>query len=240
MITRTHGISKFHIGHFPVGTVVEVECPCEVINKGDYIHPGERYKRKVITVVAVVPNGQDSYLLKATEWSESGYDLYAINMGWVRRIVSRGIGKLTLEDQTKVEQFAKDREDRMKEIIPNWCKRKEVTLKSSTLPVNGNKYRFNHDPGFVALWMHERGYLNPDQQHLYDMEYIWEQLLPHFNVTGGWWAIYTIPKKKFARIMKQVIAKAKISRRAAAAVEHWLAMVQYEKDMAHQDEDRTY
>lgn len=230
-------LGKFHIGHLPVGTVVEVEYPGHdnFIKEEDRVHPDEMYGRKQLTIVKVYPNGENSYVFDYTEWSALGADLSSMNINWIRRIVSRGTGKLTDEDQAKVDQFAKDRLAYMAERHPNWTPHTRPLVQGNTLPTNGNRYRFWYVAHFVQGWMTERGYYDDHCQHLYDVDFIIESIVPHFTrVEGaGWSSEYTISKKRFAKVMKHILAKAAKSRRVAAAITAAEEWKQYEHDMAH-------
>lgn len=233
-------MGKFHIGHLPVGTVVEVEYPGHdnFVQEEDRVHPDEMYGRKQLTIVRVYHNGENSYIFDYTEWSDLCSDLSSMNTNWIRRIVSRGTGKLTDEDQTKVDQFAKDRLVYMAEHYPNWKPNIPPTIKENTMPVNGNRYRFWGIANFIQGWMTERGYYGDHRQHLYDVDFIIGSIVPHLTkVEGtGWSSEYTISKKRFAKAMKQILAKAAKSRRVAAAITAAEEWKQYVQDMEHDHE----
>ncbi|ARV76806.1 hypothetical protein PHABIO_175 [Pseudomonas phage Phabio] len=229
---------KFHLGHLPIGTVVEVEDPCGgFLSKSAQVYPGESYPRIKLVVAGIEPNGENSYVFSYPEWSTLCADVSCINIQWIRRIVSRGTGKLLPEDQALMDKFRQDRIDYMAEHHPAWSERRAPTIKEATLPCNGNNYRFWDSRGLVAGWMAEHGYSSPTGQHLYDHEKIMAGLFPYLTVINpdSFGRELMISKKKFARVMKRVLAKAKTSRHIAAAITEAEMAKQYEEDMRYND-----
>lgn len=228
--------NNFNIGHFPVGTVFEFECPT-----GGYIpeeerkYPDETYNRQIATVVSVIENGAHSYILEYPEWQDSGKCLAAVNMGWARRIIKRGTGKLIEQDQILTDSLRQKRVDYMAEHHPGWGVNKE-TLQNSNGPVNGNKYKIEFLRGFVHMWLTERGYFKHGTQHLYSIDYIVETVWARLpKEESRWGAVSNIGKKKFAKIMKQVLAKAKVSRAKTHREDQAEQMREYERDFDYGD-----
>lgn len=238
---------KFHIAHLPVGTVVEVEWPASgFINEEARTYPNETYPRKIVTVVNILCNGYNSYLLETTEWQELSKSLSSINIGWVRKIVSRGVGKLNPEDQATVDGLRKRRADYLATQLSSWSDHDDKpTSRQFNSPSNGNRYHISYLAVFLRQYMRERGYMNPLDQHLYDIDQISEFLhtrltkryitRPYSPETGFFYGLggYTVSKKQFAKLFQQAIVKSKRRRRVAAAIEECRQMEQYEREWEH-------
>lgn len=223
---------KFNLGHFPIGTVFEYEDPMAgYLNDEERALTGELYHRTISTVVAIRDAGANSWCIEMPVWQDSGKCLMAVNMQWVRRIVRRGTGKLIEQDQIHVDELRKRRKDYMTEHHPNW-REGFASMQSNGIASNGNTYQIEYLPEFIFQWMKERGYEEHGGQHLYDNDFIRNFMHANLPYVKKEWGMpsYTVRKKKFAKLMKQALAKGKRSRRTIERIEEASRMEEFERD----------
>jgi len=246
---------KFHLAHFPIGTVVEVECPTlKFLNEDERQYPGEAYPRKTTTIVGLSANGDNSFVFDMPEWCELSKDINTMNLQWIRKIVSRGTGKLNAEDQAIVDGIRKRRAEYMAKHHPKYPDNgyESETLQKTNEPANGNRYHISYFVGFLRQYMRERGYLNDLDQHLYNMDFITDfiysrltkryRIEPYSEEAGFCFGPgdYTVSKKQFAKLFKQAIAKGKHCRRVVAAIEAARQNELYSREWEHDYDNGDY
>lgn len=223
---------KFHIGHFPIGTVVEVESPRAgniISDEADRINPDEVYPRQQVTVSGILNNGPDSWLIKLTKQCELGTWLNSINIGWVRSIVSRGPGYLTTEDQAEVDRINAEHNAKKARILGH-----RPTNHGSEWPMTkGNCYAAYS----FSMLTHHLVYNHPtlkikDHTHLVDVDALAHALYLRFKHTLDIEErMFYVPRKKLYRAYKQLLAKYFVRRRVESAIDARMNMEQYERDM---------
>lgn len=227
---RDRVIGKFHIAHFPVGTVFEVESCCNSFLPEDQrINEYENYGRTIHTVAGVVANGPNSWVIERAEKCKLGNWLDSINITWVRRIIKRGDGNLYGEEKELVERIRRERQEFLDNKFPN--RSKDISFEPS---FSKGTYRSWSIRTLVAHHM-ATVYGNRDNDHLYDIDLVTKIvcgiLKPKFE--DYFFGEATINKKRFARAMKQAMAKGKVSRKKRASDERKTEMERWEKEMAY-------
>lgn len=231
---------KVHLGHLPIGTVVEVEDPTLSFEPGT-----DHYKRRTSVVAGLQKNGIDSYVFNMLDYCELSQSVNSINISWIRKIVSRGTGKLSAEDQATLESLKERRRVYMATHHPKWHDEPKETLQNTGEACNGNRYKISYFPMFLSLYLKERGLVTELGEHLYDMDwvnnYVYENItkrylvLPYSKKTD--WCLgsrdFTVSKKQFAKVVKQALAKGKRSRHIAVAIEYAEEMERMEREWAH-------
>lgn len=222
---RDRVIGKFHIAHFPVGTIFEVESVCnKFLPEEERPNEYENYGRSIHTVAGVEANGPNSWIIERAEKCKLGNWLDGINMSWVRRIIKRGDGNLYGDEKALVESI---RESRRK-LFEERDKRAAQPYPPSYCKGTYNTYSIRE---LVRLHLN-KVYNNRDQDHLYDIDLVTRIVC---EILKPRWVGYSISinKKRFARAMKQAMAKGKISRKKRASDEYKMEMARWEKEMEH-------
>lgn len=218
---------KFHLAHFPYGTIVEIESP-----NGRYLEESERpteydrHERSVHTVVGIRNNGPDSWVLQFAEQCPLTKGLNGANICYVRRIIKRGDGTLQGEEKTLVDNIrageeVRDAEDLKRwkrQVIPSFAKGTYRTLSVNELVRNYLKNVANHR----------------DPDHLYDIDdiikHVCRVVQPRWD-EKGFWSFATVSKKKFHRAMKSALAHCKVGRAQKSREEDAEEMARMEREL---------
>lgn len=228
-------LGNWNVGHFPIGTVVEVESPHnKFVPEADRRHPEEIYGRSVATVSGVTSNGPDSYLIQLVDKCNLSCDVQSTNINWVRAIVSRGTGKLNPDDQAVIDQIRQDRIELFKE--KGWGHPYESIHQLASESVPGNCYGIGDLRYFLANYIenHPRYANQKVGEHLIDSHKLYVLVaknLPEFNVYS-YGKVVSVNKKRFARIVKAAYARAKVRRRVMQAINRRLDEEHYEREFA--------
>lgn len=219
----------FHIGHFPIGTVVEVESPCgKYIAEEDRIHPDEMYARVQHTVSGVVSNGPNSWLIQLSDKCRLGDWIDAINIQWVRRIVKRGDGTLPPELQVKVDAINAKREARLAELVGKQRSPYDI------FAAEGGKGRYSiaYVDYLIDFYLNDHPkYKNRPVDHLICKDTLRREIFKHIPPRGAPYTNYTINKKRFAKVFEAAFRRSFVSRRVQAGIEDRLNQEQYARDM---------
>lgn len=220
---------KFHIAHFPIGTVVEVESPTNgfIHDESQRPHPDHMYHRTTHTVAGVVNNGPDSWLIERAEKCKLGDWLDVINISWVRRIVKRGDGQLYGEEKAEVERIRALRN----EFLNRYDRPRDPRMEMQQPSYSKGTYMTYSITELVRLHLN-KVYNNRDEDHLYDIDKLTQIVVGILKPRWTGFAI-SINKKRFARAMKQAMAKGKVSRKKRASDEYKAEMKRWEKEMEH-------
>lgn len=222
---RDRVIGKFHIAHFPVGTIIEVESVCNnFLPEDQRLNKHEFYARSIHTVAGVEMNGPNSWIIERAEKCKLGNWLDGINISWVRRIIKRGDGNLYGDEKALVESI---REHRRK-LFEERDKHNAQPYPPSYCKGTYNAYSIRE---LVRLHL-ETVYNNRDKDHLYDIDLVTKIVVGILKPSWKGFSIH-INKKRFARAMKQAMAKGKVSRKKRASDEYKMEMERWEKEMAH-------
>lgn len=204
-------IPKFNIGHFPVGTVVDIE---NVFNKflpeEERIWEEQLYGLSRGTVTGLEANGVDSYVIMMSGLSaeEDPMGQCATNIQWVRRIISRGKDSCVPYVSPTLAFYAKELRD-------NWT---DPAIK------HHSKYKVARMRSLVNVLLHQ---LCTDPAHLYDTDKLMELVLADPSVIAGKviyhpeWShhIYCLNKKRMRKLVARLIPRCRTSRKAAAKAE---------------------
>lgn len=224
---RDRVVGKFHTAHFPVGTIIEVESVCnQFLPEDQRPNEYEDYGRSIHTVAGVESNGPNSWIIERAEKCKLGNWLDGINMSWVRRIIKRGDGQLYGEEKELVERI---RESRRK-LFEERDKHQAQPYPPSYCKGTYNAYSIRE---LVCRHL-TTVYNNRDQDHLYDIDLVTRIVVDILKPSWKGFSI-RINKKRFARAMRQAMAKGKVSRKKRASDEYKMEMERWEKEMEHDD-----
>lgn len=228
--------NKFHIAHFPVGTVVEYENPFNrFLSEDQRVHPEESYERSTAVVCGVRSNGPNSWLVEFAEPSEVGGGCGQTNIQWVRKIVSRGNGKLLSKDQQIVDQL---REAQKAEMAKHNVVFRDTAIANSTVPTPGNCYGIYDMRSFLHCYtLTHPLYKVTNGQHYINFDKLLHLVLarlPQFK-PENYFDVKSVNKKKFARIFKAAYAHSKTNQRAVERVNAALDAEHYAREMELDD-----
>lgn len=225
-------LGKFHVGHLPIGTVIEFESPTNGhIPKEQRQHPEEMYGRSTATVAGITSNGPDSWLAELVSKSELTGDLDYINFAWIRRIVSRGTGKLTVEDQATVDKIRAEYAQSAGKVFTEDAQMR-IIFKAG----HRSTYNVAWVSDLVTFYLnHHPAYKNVSSDHLIRRDLITKFILSRVGVKDKHNHSFVINKRKFAKIFKAAYQHSRISRRKSQAEENRELAEIYARDWETQD-----
>lgn len=197
-------VQKFHVDHFPRGTRVEIQVGFEA--------PFEA------NVMAVSSNGPNSWLIHTdanypAAHSVSGF--VTVNINHVKRILSRGAGSVVYKHQRLLDDEHKGNERRHRDLCLFAKKPKSAYVGTSLNSIISEVLR-NH-PAFR---------LGREAEYWIDIDRLLKSFaaqMPGKRSKGQHWLVI-YDKKRLVRLLKQLIATHKVSRRKMQREEEeWIA-----------------
>lgn len=215
--TRAQTLGKFHIAHFPVGTVVEYENPAalRLSDEEKVTRPYQSYTSGVGVVSGVIQNGINSWVVEFTTLCPFGMETIArVNMSWVRKIIKRGTGKLTEEDQAVFNETLKHLADARAEHENKWGKANKY---SSFMPSFSKGTYKTYD---LSTLVHHYLVKQPKDDHYVNVDLLVKKLAvmtkANWHQEGYFGGYLLINKKRFARLFAKAYNHSKTNRAKAA------------------------